>query len=56
MLINLYKSDIPEYLKSSEFYNNLVDDEMFTVDKCIFRKNSNINCFEDFKKILLRFK
>ena len=52
-MVVLLKSEFPEYLLDSDFYNNLDDEEVsFEIDDKLYKENDEINSFEDFKVLV----
>ena len=46
-------TNIPTYLKNSEFYQNLEDeDDFIEIPKKLFKKDDTVESFEDFKKMI----
>lgn len=43
---------IPEYLKKSNFLNQLEEHDFIEVPKNVFKENDNIHNFNDFNKML----
>ena len=49
-MYTLNKNEIPNYLKNSELYDNIVskDDELFDIPREYYKKEIIINTFDDF--------
>jgi len=55
MSITLTINDIPDYLLDSELYKNIESDDSFEVPEQYFKKELEINTFDDFVEYLVIF-
>lgn len=56
-MLSISKNNIPEYLHSSNFYNNLDDEnDYIDIPKTCFKEDETINNFKDFKRLFHVYK